>query len=261
MLGFNRRDVATIWNFFRMNLRDRYLGSRFGAAWAIANPLMMLGIFTFVFGFVFKARLPGADTTFAYSIWLISGYGPWLAITESLTSSASSVISASGLIKNLAFKSETLPIAAALLGLVPLAVSVVFVLILLAIDGNMPTWHAGLIVIIVMLQFLLVTALGFFLAATTVFFRDLALVLPNMLLIVLFASPIFYPIESMPRIVQAASQYNPFYILPEAYRVVLLQHRVPDFGSLVYVAIVSSAVGYLTLSFFRRAKTWFDAAL
>src|SRR4051812_31826363 len=59
LLGFDRRDVSTVRNFFRMFLRDRFLGSRLGTAWAVLNPLMMLGIYTYVFAFVFKARLPG----------------------------------------------------------------------------------------------------------------------------------------------------------------------------------------------------------
>jgi len=261
MLGFDRRDLASVWNFFRMNLRDRYLGSRFGATWAIANPLLMMGIFTYVFGFVFKARLPGADTTFSYAIWLISGYGPWLAMTESLMSSANSVVSASGLIKNLAFKSEVLPIASVLLGIVPLAVSLIFVIVLLAIDGNAPSWHVLLLPVIVALQFLFVIALGFLLAATSVFVRDLVHVLPSVLLMILFMSPIFYPLESMPSIIRSVSQFNPFYLIAHGYRAVLLHHEVPRMLDLSYVGVVALAIGHFTLRAFRRAKMFFDSAL
>ena len=78
IMGFDRADLGFMLNLWRMNLSDRYLGSALGGAWAILNPLLMFALFTFVFGFVFKARLPGADSTMAYSIWLICGYGPWL---------------------------------------------------------------------------------------------------------------------------------------------------------------------------------------
>jgi lipopolysaccharide transport system permease protein len=261
MLGFGRRDVITAWNFFKMNLRDRYLASRFGMAWALINPLLMLSIFTFVFGFIFKTRLPGAETTLAYAIWLISGYGPWLAVSESLTSASNSVVSASGLIKNLAFKSETLPIVAALLGFVPLAVSMLFLLVLLVVDGNIPTWHVIFVPFIMLLQFLLVIAMGFFLAATNVFVRDLGLLLPNILTMVLFLSPIFYPLESMPRAFQIVSAYNPFYLLAEAYRAVLLHHRVPSLPDVLYLSALAASIGYFALAFFRRAKGSFDAAL
>jgi lipopolysaccharide transport system permease protein len=261
MLGFDRRDLAVTWNFFKMGLRDRYLGSRFGAVWALLNPLIMLSIFTFVFGFVLKVRLPGAETTLAYATWLISGYGPWLAVTESIMSSTTSVSSAAGLIKNLAFKSEVLPVAGALLGLVPLAVSLVFLVILLAVDGNWPSWHALLVPLVVVVQFAFVAAIGTFLGAVNVFVRDLGLVLPNLLTMILFFSPIFYALESMPPLIQRVSAFNPFYILADAYRAGLVRHELPNLPGLVYVALLALVLGLWSLRYFRRVKQWFDAAM
>jgi lipopolysaccharide transport system permease protein len=66
-LGLDKRDLRLTFNLFKMMLRDRYLGSALGGAWAILNPLMLLGLYTFVFGFVFRSKLPGVDSTFAYS--------------------------------------------------------------------------------------------------------------------------------------------------------------------------------------------------
>ena len=128
LLGLDRHDLRFTLNVWRMNLADRYLGSALGGAWAILNPLIMFALFTFVFAFVFKARLPGAESTLGYSIWLICGYGTWMANTEALTSSSNSSISNSGLVKNMSFKTEVLPIAATLLGLIPLTVSIFFIL-------------------------------------------------------------------------------------------------------------------------------------
>src|SRR5260370_35224213 len=79
ILGFDRADAQRLLNFLKMGLRDRFLGSTLGLVWAIANPLLMMGIFTFVFAFVFRSRLPGAQPSLSFVIWLISGYGPWLA--------------------------------------------------------------------------------------------------------------------------------------------------------------------------------------
>ena len=132
MFGFNRYDLRLLINLFKMNVRDRYLGSSLGSFWAISNPLFMLALYTYIFGFVFKVKLPGAETTLAYVIWLISGYGPWIATTEAIMGAANSVVGASGLVKNMAFKTELLPIAGALVGAINLAVSFVFLLVLLA---------------------------------------------------------------------------------------------------------------------------------
>jgi len=261
LFGFDRRDASTVWNFFRMFLRDRFLGSRLGAVWALLNPLMMLGIYTFVFGFVFKAKLPGADTTLAYSIWLIAGYGPWLAISESLNSAAQSVVGNGGLVKNMAFKTECLPLAATLLGLVPLTISVVFALALMVIDGKLPSWHALAAVPGVMMIFLFLSALGLGVSALAVPFRDLAVVLPNLLMMVLFASPIFYPIEAMPAQLQILAAWNPFYLLVEFVRQPVVYHNIPSLEKWVYMIFLSMAIGVLNLKLFRRFKGQFSSML
>ncbi len=261
MFGFELRDLRSVWNFFRSSIRDKYMGSSLGSIWGIANPLLMLGIFTFVFGFVYKIRLPGAETTLGYAIWLISGYGPWIAMSESIMASATSITGASGIIKNLAIKAEILPVAGALTGILPLVVSLVFLLVLQTASGNLPGWQLIFLPLVVLVQMIVVIAIGFLLSAITVFFRDLAFALPNLITVALFASPIFYPIASMPRLAQVLSAFNPFYVLAEAYRSILLYNRLPDLISLACVAVVAALLGYATLWFFRRVKGHFEAAL
>jgi lipopolysaccharide transport system permease protein len=254
LLGFDRRDLSTIWNFFRMFLRDRFLGSRLGTVWALLNPIMMLGIYTYVFGFVFKARLPGADTTLAFATWLIAGYGPWLAISESLNASAQSVTGNAGLVKNMAFKTECLPIAASLLGLVPLAVSIMFCLVLMTIDGNWPTWHAIIAIPGVLMIFAFLVTVGLGLAVMTVFVRDTTVILPNLLMMILFASPIFYPMESMPGVLARAAEWNPFYLLVQFVREPIMFHRIPPLSQWMFAALVITVIGLVNLRLFRRLK-------
>ena len=100
-LGFRGSDLRLILNIFKMRIRDRYLGSALGIIWAILHPLFLLGTYTFVFGFVFKTKIPGSDTTLSYAIWMISGFVPYLAFTESVNDSANSVVSSAALVKNI----------------------------------------------------------------------------------------------------------------------------------------------------------------
>src|SRR5207244_5479139 len=172
VLGFDQQDVKLLGVFWSMSVRDKYMGSRLGRVWAVANPLLMLALFTFVFGFVFKMRVPGAETTFSYAIWLISGYGPWLATAEALMAASMSVVASAGLVKNMPFKTEILPVTASMTGLLPLGVCLGFLGVLLVVDGNTPSWHAVFGVVLVVVQFALVIALGFFTSVITVFVRD-----------------------------------------------------------------------------------------
>ena len=261
MIGFNKRDVRLAFNLLKMNIRDRYLGSSLGSFWAIANPLFMMGLYTFVFGFIFKVRLPGAQTTLDYVVWLISGYGPWIAMTESIMATTTSVTGAVGIVKNMAFKSELLPISAAFVGLISLSVSLCFLLILMMFSGNQPSWHVLWLPFIILVQFFFIISLGLWLSAINVFIRDLTQVLPSLLTMILFGTPIFYAMKNMPHLIQEISYANPFYQLSDAYRKVIVEHQNPNMQGLIYIIILSSGIFFFGLAAFRRVKGSFDSAL
>ena len=256
-----RHDLRLGWNLLVMQVRDRYLGSSLGATWAIANPLFMLLLYTFIFGSVLRIRLPGAETTFAYALWLIAGYGPWLATVEATTASASSVVNAGGIVKNLAIKSELLPVAATCVGLITLAVCLLFIIALTLVDGRAPGWTLLWLPLLIAVHFGLLTAMGFWLSAANVFVRDLGLALPNLLTIAMFATPIFYPIESLPPILQRVTYFNPFYILVRSYRAILLEQGGPSGPGLIFVAALAAVVGVAGLLVFRRLKGQFGSML
>jgi lipopolysaccharide transport system permease protein len=261
LFGFNRHDFRLMINLFKMNVRDRYLGSSLGSFWAITNPLFMLALYTYVFGFVFKIRLPGAETTLAYVIWLISGYGPWIALNESIMGATTSVVGASGLVKNMAFKTELLPIAGALVGVINLVVSLCFLFVLMLWNGSNITWHLLLLPVVILVQFAFAAALGMWLSAIAVFIRDVVQILPTLLTAIMFMTPIFYPFDTMPAIVQKVSLANPLYQIAEGYRAIVIANRAPDAVGLAYVAVLSLVVFYFGLRAFRRAKGSFDSAI
>ena len=259
--GFNRHDAKTTWNFFRMFLRDRFLGSKFGTLWAIANPVMMLSIYTFVFAFVFKSKLPGADGTLAYSIWLIAGFGPWLAMSEGISSSASSIYANAGIVKNMAFKTECLPLASVMVGLVPLLVGIVFLTVLMALEGHTPSWHAIAVIPGIITLFCFIAAIGLGMAALVTFYRDIGVALPNILMVILFTTPILYPPSATPAPLQALAVWNPFFIIAEWIRDPLVNHRFPAIESLLYVWVLILFIGSFTLRAFRRVKGYLHSAI
>ena len=260
-LNFTLEDVKFTINMWKLNIADRYLGSALGVSWAVLNPLIMFALFTFVFGFVFKARLPGSDTTLAYSIWLVCGYGPWIANTEAIPASAQSIISNAGLVKNLSFKTEILPISAAFTGLIPLGVSLTFLLLLQILDGKGLSWMLIWLPAIIATQFIFLAAIGLVLAPITTFIRDFGIALPNLLTMLLFATPIFYPITAMPSIIERFSYINPFYIISEAYRSILLRQEPPNLTALILMALISCGAFSIALGFFRRIKGFLPAAI
>lgn len=259
--GFNREDVRIMFNIFKLNVRDRYLGSRFGMLWSLINPLLIMAIYIYVFGFVFNSRLPGSEKSITYVIWLISGFAPWLAISDGIVSSTNSVVAGSSLVKNIAFKSELLPIAAAMVGIFPMTVGLVVLIVLLIIEGSGISIHLLWLLLIIPIQMLFLAGVGFFLSAWDVFVRDIGQIISSALMLILFFTPIFYPVESLPGPVQKLTVFNPFHHLVQSFRNVLVYHTSPDLEGLCYVACVILILWYLGLKFFRRLKGSFESCL
>jgi lipopolysaccharide transport system permease protein len=257
MLGFEKKDIRLIHNLWLINIDDRYLGSNLGRLWAILNPLIMFSLFTFVFGYVFKARLPGIESTMGYSIWLICGYGPWLATTDGLIASANSIVGNSAIVKNMSFKTETIPVASVLIGIVPLFVSLIFLIILKLFSGNPLSLNISFLPIVIIIQFIFLISLGILLSAITTFMKDFGILLPNLLLIILFATPIFYPIEAVPAVIGKITMFNPFYILADAYRQLLIYNSIPNLVNLLFLGIFSFILLIINLGLFRRVKSYF----
>lgn len=261
LIGLGKQDLLLAINISKMNVRDRYLGSSLGLLWAVFNPLLLLGMYTFIFGFIFKSKAPGADTTFSYAIWLISGLVPYLVISEALLSTAGSVVSGSSMIKNVVFKSEVLPYAATLSSAVPFAVGMFFLFVLLFADGNYPTWHIIYLIPMVFLQLAFLGGLGLFLSSLTVFIRDIMQVLTTLTLFIMFFTPIFYTREMMPFIVQKLTVLNPFYHMTNPYRQILLDHQSPEIFSLIYLFFWVFVLNVVGLRFFRKLKGYFEIKL
>ncbi|MGY3534256.1 lipopolysaccharide transport system permease protein [Bradyrhizobium embrapense] len=259
--GFDRRDAGMLLSLFKLTVSDRYLGSSLGLVWAVLSPLLLMGIFTFVFTFVFPGRLPGREGAIAYVVWLLSGYGPWLAISEGLSISTGSVVGNAGIVKNIAFKSELLPVVGALTGIFPLLVSLAVIAILFVVSGQAPSPALLVLPISLFLGMMFVAGLGLFLAALNVFVRDTSLALPNVLTLLLFASPIFYPISSYPAGLGKLLQFNPFYVIAALFRAPIIDGALPPLWMVVYLAVVTTIVFAAGLMWFRRLKSSFDARL
>ncbi len=258
---FDRRDLLMLGNLFKMNLSDRFLGSTLGLIWAILNPVLLIGIFCFVFTYVFPGRLPGQTGSLPYIIWLISGYGPWLALNEGLISATSSVVSGAGIVKNIAFKSELLPMVGALMGIVPLVVSMIALMVFTLAGGHLPSPAIAILPFSVILLFTFVSGAGLFLGALNVFLRDISLILSNILTIMLFVSPIFYPVESYPAMVRWLVVFNPFYVLAECFRLPIVNGVLPPLWMIVYMTGLSAGLFFGGLWWFRRLKSFFDTRL
>jgi lipopolysaccharide transport system permease protein len=141
-----------------------------------------------------------------------------------------------------------------MIGLVPLVVSIVFLCVLMLIDGHAPSWHALGALVGVALLFAFTAALGLGLSVLVTFYRDIGVALPNILMVILFATPILYPLEVTHPILAKLAVWNPLYIIAEWVRDPLVYHRFPDPRGLLWVLFLTLLIGRFTLNGFRRVK-------
>ena len=236
----------------------RYRGSVFGVAWALLIPILMLVVYTFVFGTVFKVRWVSEEQgSLSFAAILFSGLLLHSFLTECLNRSPSLVTGNVQYVKKVVFPLEVLSWTSVLTALFQASISLlVLVAYLLMLRGALaPT----VVYVPVVLFPLLVLALGFtwLLSALAVYIRDVGHLVGIMSPVLLFISPIFYPVERLPDTVRTFIYLNPLSFIVEQLRDVVVWSKPPDWIGLVVYLSVAMVVACAGLWFFQRVRGGF----
>jgi len=202
------------------DLKARYRGSVLGFFWSFFNPLMLLMIYTFVFTKVLVGVHPPEMEP--YALFMFCGILPWTWFSASLLESSNTLIAGGNLIKKVMFPAEVLPIVTVLANMVHFFLGLVILGAFLIyyqrpIDGLELLWFP----VIVLVQLVLTVGLALFLSALTVHFRDLKDLLSNLVQFWFFATPIIYPMLSIPEGMRWWLNLNPMTHLMISYQEVL----------------------------------------
>jgi ABC-type polysaccharide/polyol phosphate export permease len=245
------RHRALIWSFVKRDLLARYKGSTVGLFWSVIHPLIMLGLYTFVFSTIMKVRVGASEGTEQFALYLFCGLLPWNAFAEGLNRSTGVILENANLIKRAVFPSEILPVYPVIAGIVTELIGFAILVAALLLMGHPIRPVMLLLPVILLLQVVLTTGLAWIIAGTTVFVRDLGQILGVALTLGIFLTPIFYPPSVVPQGMQVFLTVNPMYALVEAYRSVILRGEFPAVGGVVFLAsigIVAFLVGYRLFS-------------
>ena len=231
-------------NFFRRELFSRYLGSITGLAWAFLHPIALLAVYQFVFTTVFRA---GPVDGKSFLLFVAVALWPWLAAQEALQRGTVSIAAYAGLIRKVAFPHELIVYASVAATLVLQFVGYLVVLVVLAIFGQ-PVRFEGLLLAVPLWLVLAVaiTGLALALAALQVFIRDIEHVLLPVLMILMYLTPILYPLSLVPEGMRPWVAANPFGYLVDRLRDALLDGRLAVHGGdglAVIVALLLFAGG------------------
>lgn len=202
------RNRALLRNFYWRELHSRYLGSVTGLAWALLNPLALLAVYHFVFTTVFRT---GGFAGKSFLAFVAVALWPWLAAQEALQRGVVSLAGYAGLIRKVAFPHELVVYASVLATLTLHLVGYVVVLIVLRVLGE-PLELSGLVLALPLwiVMALAVTGITLALAALQVFLRDVEHALMPALMILMYVTPILYPLTLVPPSMRPWVAANPF---------------------------------------------------
>jgi lipopolysaccharide transport system permease protein len=202
------------------DLKARYRGSVLGFFWSFLNPLMLLMIYTFVFTKVLVGTHP--EEMEPYALFMLCGILPWTWFSSSILEASNTLIAGGNLIKKVMFPAEVLPIVTVLANMVHFFLGLVILVAFLIyyqrpIDAMELLWFP----VIVLVQLVFTIGLSLFLSAMTVHFRDLKDLLSNLMQFWFFATPIIYPMLTIPVDMRWWLNLNPMTHLMISYQEVL----------------------------------------
>ncbi len=251
-----------VWQLTRREVLGRYRGSLLGIAWAVGNPLLMLAVYTLVFGYIFRARWgAGVDTTGEFALVLFCGLTVFGLFAEVVTRAPALVLGNPAYVKKIRFPLDCLPwvlLGAALFH--TLASLGVLLLAQLLLRGVLPA--TALLLPLVLLPLLLDTlGLAWLLASLGVYLRDIGHVVNALVTVLLFVSPVFYPVDTLPDGLRALVLLNPLAAVLESARAVLLWQQWPDVPLLAVHTLAGLAVAWLGWLWFDRTRSGFADVL
>ena len=255
------RHRALIWSFVRRDLQARYRGSAVGLFWSVIHPLIMLGLYTFVFSNIMKVRVGVSEGTEQFALYLFCGLLPWNAFAEGLNRSTGVILDNANLIKRAVFPSEILPIYPVIVGIVTELIGFAVLVAALLVTGHSIRPVMLLLPMILVLQVALTTGLAWIVAGTTVFVRDLGQILGVALTLGIFLTPIFYPPSIVPQGMRGFLVVNPMYALVEAYRSLILRGQLPSWESVALLASIGAVVFVVGHRVFTRMQPAFADVL
>ncbi len=222
----------------------------------IINPLVQSAMFALILSQVLSGRLPDmSDNKLAYPIYLLSGTLAWNIFTEVINQCLTVFIQNGNLLKKLAFPRICLPMIVTGSAVVNNLLLLGSILAIFAIMGFIPGYNAIWLPLLMVITLMLGLGLGLILGTLNVFIRDIGQIVPIVLQLGWWFTPIVYPISIVPAVIVPWMQLNPMYWIVQSFQNVILFNQSPSWMALGVIAVVAAVLLRMSLTLFRRASS------
>lgn len=247
------------------NVTLRYKQAYLGVAWAVIKPVTLMLIFTLMKSFI------GIDSgSIPYPVLTFAALMPWIFFQESASEGVTSVVNNTALIKKIYFPREIFPITSVATKLIELGINFMILAALMAWYGMVPTIYVLWVPLLILYTVLAALTVSFFGSAVNVYFRDVGQALPVLLSLLMYASPVIYPLQLVKDKLlaqQAAGEWshlfytlytlNPLAGIIDAFQRLVLRGEAPDLAAMVPGAIAIAVLLPLSYLYFKRAESYF----
>jgi lipopolysaccharide transport system permease protein len=257
-----KRHFALITQMAKRDVVGRYRGSFIGLLWSFFNPLLMLGVYTLVFGLIFKSRWnTQVSGHFEFAVILFAGLNINNMFAECANRAPTLIVENTNFVKKVVFPLETLSWSTLGSALFHLFVSTIVLMIFsLVVRGSVP-WTAVYFPIVVAVFIPFMAGLIWMLSSLGVFLRDLKQAMGIITAMMMFLAPIFYPRQLIPPPYQKLLYLNPLTAIVEASRDALVWGRAPNWTVLGLYAVIACLFAWASFAWFERTRKGFADVL
>lgn len=262
--------IASLWRnrqlILQMSKREvvgRYRGSVMGMAWSFFNPILMLAVYTFVFSVVFKARwgVGGEDSKATFAILLFVGMIVHGLFAECANRAPGLILGNVNYVKKVIFPLEILPWVAMGSALFHAAISLIVLLVAQLVLHQSLSWTALYFPLVLLPLVVATMGVAWFLSAIGVYLRDVSQTIGILTTVLLFLSPIFYPLSALPIRYQVWVKLNPLTFIIEEGRKVLIFGQAPDWWGWLAYSTVSLMIAWGGFWWFQKTRKGFADVL
>jgi lipopolysaccharide transport system permease protein len=237
----------------KREFQSKYSNAILGSLWSLLSPLAMIVVYTVIFAEVMHSKLPGADSTFAYSIYLCAGILTWGLFAEIMARAQTMFIEQANLIKKISFPRICLPLIVVLNALLNFGIIFGLFTLFLLVSGNFPGWVYLAIVPILLLQVMFAIGLGMVVGVLNVFFRDVGQFFTILVQFWFWLTPIVYPVTILPEAIRhGLLSWNPMAPVIGAYQTILVKGQPPAWASLAPALVLGLLLCIFAMRLFRK---------
>jgi lipopolysaccharide transport system permease protein len=248
-----------ILQYLNRQIRQRYQGTAFGVLWSLLTPLIMLSVYTFVFGIVFRAHfgISKNESPLDFGLALFCSLNLFNFFAEVILRSPTLMLQHSNLVKKVVFPLEILPVVTTFNALFHCLVAFVPLLFGLAISRGAIPWSILFLPLFLIPLALFSAGCALFLSALGVFVRDTQTMIEPFLSILMFGSALFYPLAAVPEPFGRFVGLNPLAVLFDSARKSVVFGIAPDLASLAFLSLVGTLFLLAGSYFFDKSKPAF----